>query len=44
MGVNSGEPSFFNRHILSPILRKNRYNKWTKFEKTLIVLQLTQAV
>ena len=33
MGVNSGEFFFFNPHILLRILRKNRYNKWTKYNK-----------
>ena len=33
MGVNSGELSFFNPHILLRTLRKNRYNKWTTYNK-----------
>ena len=43
-GVNSGEPSFFNLHILLRILRRKQYNKWTKYKEKLIVFQLTQAV
>ena len=34
-------PSFFNLHILLRILRKNQYNKWTKYKEKLIVFQLT---
>ena len=34
----------FNLNILLRMLRKNQYNKWTKYKEKLTVFQLTQAV